>query len=64
MFRMIDLLFKVTLTEWKAFAKDPAVMLIVFFGVVFYAFYYPYPYKNQVANKAPAAIVDLDHSAM
>ena len=64
MFRMINLLFKVALTEWKALLKDPAVMLVVVFGVIFYSFYYPYPYKNQIADKAPAAIVDLDHSVM
>ena len=38
MFRMINLLFKVALTEWKALLKDPAVMLVVVFGVTFHSF--------------------------
>lgn len=64
MLRMMNLFFRVALTEWKTLIRDPAAMLVVVVGVLLYSFYYPYPYINEVANKAPAAIVDLDNSAM
>lgn len=63
MISLVNLFFRVVLTEWKTLLRDPAAMLIVVVGVILYSFYYPYPYINEVANKTPAAIVDLDHSA-
>ena len=64
MFRFVNQFFRITLVEWRTMLRDPACMLIIVVGVLLYAFYYPYPYKEEVANKAPAAIVDENHSAM
>lgn len=64
MISRVNLFFKIALTEWKTMLRDPACMLIIVAGVVLYAFYYPYPYLYEVANKAPVAVVDDDHSAM
>lgn len=56
--------FRIALIEWKTMLRDPACMLIVVVGVVLYSFYYPFPYIQEVANKAPVAVVDNDRSAM
>ncbi len=64
MFHRIDQFFRIVLTEWKMFFRDPACFLVIVVGVLLYAFYYPYPYVHEIVNKAPAAIVDEDHSAV
>lgn len=49
--------------ELRALLADKGVLLILIGGTLFYAFFYPLPYRDQVARDVPVVIVDLDRSA-
>jgi ABC-2 type transport system permease protein len=49
--------------EYRAIFTDPAVLIIVVGGSLFYALFYPLPYQAQVAIDLPVAVVDHDGSA-
>jgi len=46
--------------ELLAIFGDPAVLIIILGGSLFYALFYPLPYQAQVATDLPIAVVDLD----
>lgn len=49
--------------EWAAIFTDPAVLIIMIGGSLFYALFYTLPYRAQVAIDLPIAVVDFDGSA-
>lgn len=48
--------------ELKAILTNPAVVLTVFGGVVFYSFLYPLPYSHQTPREQAISVVNLDNS--
>ena len=55
--------FGILLTELRAALTDRGVVLIIIGGSIFYALFYPLPYKAQVAVGLPVIVVDQDGSA-
>ena len=55
-------LFQQIKLELKAILTNPAVVLTVFGGVVFYSFLYPLPYSHQTPREQAIAVVNLDNS--
>jgi ABC-2 type transport system permease protein len=55
---------RVTLREWSLFFKDRAAVLVLVVAGLFYAFYYPLPYLNQVARELPTGVVDHDQTPL
>ncbi|TKB09898.1 ABC transporter permease [Desulforhopalus sp. IMCC35007] len=50
--------------ELKAIFKNPAILLTVFGGVIFYSFLYPLPYSEQIPRELKVVVVNLDNSQM
>ncbi len=50
--------------EYRRIIFDMLSLTIIFLGTVFYSFYYPFPYENEIVRKMPVAIVDLDKSEL
>lgn len=50
--------------EIQAIFSNPAIVLTVFGGVVFYSFLYPLPYAQQTPREQAVAVVNLDGSQM
>lgn len=50
--------------ELVAIFRNPAILLTVFGGVVFYSFLYPLPYAQQVPRELKVVVVNLDNSQM
>lgn len=48
----------------QAVARDTGVLLLLVAAPVFYGFFYPWPYAEQVVTRVPVAVVDLDHSSL
>jgi len=44
--------------------RDPGVAALVFGGVLFYSFFYPWPYGGELVNRVPVLVVDQDQSAL
>lgn len=42
--------------------RDKGVVLLVLISPLLYGFFYPWPYTNEVVQRAPVAIIDADHS--
>lgn len=49
--------------EIKAIFNNVPLLITVFFGVIFYSFLYPLPYKNQTPTDLPIIVVDADNTA-
>lgn len=49
--------------EFKAIFSNIPLLITVFFGVIFYSFLYPLPYKNQTPTELPIIVVDADNTA-
>lgn len=54
--------WRIFLSELRAALTDRGVVLIIIGGSVFYALFYPLPYKAQVAVDLPLIVVDQDAS--
>lgn len=52
--------FKISVYEFTKLKKDYIALLILFGGAIFYSFYYPFPYKNEIVREIPIAVVDED----
>ncbi|MCH1924101.1 ABC transporter permease [Shewanella sp. C32] len=52
------------LTDIVTLARDRAIALTLFGGVLFYAVLYPLPYIHDVATEQSVAVVDLDNSSL
>lgn len=52
--------FKVIDYEFNKLRRDYIAMLILIGGAVFYSFYYPFPYSNEIVREIPIAVVDED----
>ncbi|UJF17557.1 ABC transporter permease [Vibrio sp. SS-MA-C1-2] len=50
--------------EFKAILTNPAIVITVFGGIVFYSFLYPLPYSNQLPREQKIVVVNLDHSQL
>ena len=50
--------------ELRAIFTDPAILLTVFGGVLFYSFLYPLPYAQQLPREQAVVVVDFDNSNM
>ena len=50
--------------ELMALLKNPAVVLTVFVGVIFYSFLYPQPYASQIPRELSLVVANLDNSQM
>ena len=48
----------------RAVGRDQGVLLLLAAAPLLYAFFYPWPYTNQVVTRVPVAVVDLDHSSL
>lgn len=55
-------IFSVFAAEYKKIFRDAGALLILGFAPVFYSFFYPYPYEQEVVRKIPVAVVDEDES--
>jgi len=51
-------------SELRAIFNDPAILLTVFGGVLFYSFLYPLPYAQQLPREQAIVVVDFDNSNM
>ena len=45
-------------------ASDRAAKSVLVGAIILYSFFYPAPYRSQVASHLPVAVVDLDLSPM
>ena len=61
---IIERFARITLREWSAMFRDPMAVIFFVVAIILYAVYYPLPYVNELANKAPVGIVDYDRTAM
>lgn len=61
---IIERFARITLREWSAMFRDPVALIFFIVAIILYAVYYPLPYVNELANKAPVGIVDYDRTAM
>ncbi|MFT5727373.1 MAG: ABC-2 type transport system permease protein [Desulforhopalus sp.] len=50
--------------ELVAIFGNPAILLTVFGGVIFYSFLYPLPYAKQIPRELKVVVVNLDNSQM
>jgi ABC-2 type transport system permease protein len=50
--------------EYRSIFTDPGVILLMVGSVVFYSFFYPLPYRNEVLRDIPVAVVDADASQL
>jgi ABC-2 type transport system permease protein len=50
--------------EMAAIFRNPAILLTIFGGVVFYSFLYPLPYAQQVPRELKVVVVNLDNSQL
>ena len=55
-------LFELIKNELKAIFTDPAIILTVFGGLIFYSFLYPLPYSQQTPQEQSITVVNLDKS--
>jgi ABC-2 type transport system permease protein len=55
---------KLILEELRAIFTNPALLLTVFGGVLFYSFLYPLPYAAQVPREQQVVVVNLDESQL
>lgn len=61
---IINRFARITLREWGAMFRDPVGVIFFVVAIILYAIYYPLPYVNEVANKAPVGVVDYDKTTM
>lgn len=57
-------LFEILRCELRAIFSNPAILLTVFGGVVFYSFLYPLPYAQQIPRDQQVVVVNLDGSQL
>jgi len=50
--------------EWQQIRHNRAVMLVLFGGILFYAFLYPLPYSHNVPGKQAVAVLDQNKTAL
>jgi len=50
--------------ELAAIFRNPAILLTIFGGVVFYSFLYPLPYAQQIPRELKVVVVNLDNSQL
>ncbi|MBB5349624.1 ABC transporter permease [Desulfoprunum benzoelyticum] len=50
--------------ECRAILTNPAIVLIVFIGVLFYSVLYPLPYLREIPSEQPVVAVNLDGSQL
>lgn len=50
--------------EFKAIFTNPAVLLIIIGGCVFYSFLYPQPYLNQLPREQKIVVLNLDQTPL
>lgn len=55
-------LFELIKKELHAIFTNPAILLTVFGGVIFYSFLYPLPYAEQTPTEQKISVVNLDKS--
>lgn len=56
--------FELIRHELRALFTNPAILLTVFGGVVFYSFLYPLPYANQIPREQRIVVANLDGSQL
>lgn len=56
-------LWRLLQQEWQLIYRDPAIVMVLGGGILFYAFLYPLPYSKNVPGEQAVAVVDLDHSS-
>ncbi len=52
------------IAAFRFIGRDRAAFSTLVGAIVLYSFYYPAPYKHEVATRLPMVAVDLDHSPM
>ena len=50
--------------EYRSIFTDAGVVLLLVGSVLFYSFFYPLPYLNEVVRDIPVAVVDADNSQL
>lgn len=56
-------LLRIAAEELRCLLADRGALVVLVAGTLFYGFFYPLPYRDQVARAVPVAVVDLDRSA-
>lgn len=56
-------LLHIAARELRGLLGDRGALLVLVAGTLFYGFFYPLPYREQVARDVPVAVLDLDRSA-
>ena len=56
--------FELLRCELRAIFTNPAILLTVFGGVVFYSFLYPLPYANQIPREQRIVVANLDENQL
>lgn len=54
---------EIAMDELRRIFSDRGVVLVLIGATLFYAMFYPLPYRDQVARDVPVVVVDLDRSA-
>ena len=57
-------MFRIYCREFGHIFRDRQVMLILVTTLVFYSFFYPLPYDNEVVRHVPITVVDLDNTSL
>lgn len=55
-------LFKICFAEYGHLFRDKGVMSLFIGAILFYSFFYPYPYRSEVVKEIPIVVVDQDKS--
>jgi ABC-2 type transport system permease protein len=56
-------LLQIAREELRSLASDRGALLVLVGGTLFYGFFYPLPYRAQVAQNLPVVVTDFDRSA-
>lgn len=54
--------FEIMMAEFKTFASDKGMQLIMLIGVIVYSLFYSVPYANEVVKEVPCGVVDFDQT--
>ncbi len=55
--------FEIIMAEFRTFASDKGMQLIMLIGVIVYSLFYSVPYANEVVKEVPCGVVDFDQTS-
>ncbi|WP_428897686.1 ABC-2 type transport system permease protein [Parelusimicrobium proximum] len=59
---MIDNIKRIFRKEIMALIRDKGIIFLMIGGPLFYSFFYPFPYKDDIVRDVPVAVIDRDQT--